>query len=130
MTQAEAVLYWLNSADRNLKVAQDLFKTGHYDWCLFMWHLVVEKSLKAVVSNRGEVPLPTHNLVKLVEQSGLVMNQSALDELKQITTFNLETRYDDYKFAFFKKADKAFAQKWVKICRSFYQKFLDQCHQE
>lgn len=130
MTQVEAVSYWLISAQRNLETAQDMFKTNHYDWCLFMWHLVIEKSLKAVISKQGKTPLATHNLTRLVDQAGLKLSDDKQDNLKEITSFNLETRYDDYKFAFYKKANKSFAQKWVKICQNLYQEFSDLCNQK
>jgi len=39
--------YWLNSADHDLEVAETLFQNEKYDWCLFIAHLVLEKTLKA-----------------------------------------------------------------------------------
>ena len=35
--------YWVDSAVHDLDVAETLFKSGKYDWCLFIAHLVLEK---------------------------------------------------------------------------------------
>ena len=40
--------YWVDSAVHDLDVAETLFKSGKYDWCLFIAHLVLEKMLKAL----------------------------------------------------------------------------------
>ncbi len=32
--------YWVDSAAHDLDVAETLFKSGKYDWCLFIAHLV------------------------------------------------------------------------------------------
>lgn len=40
--------YWVDSAAHDLDVAETLFKSGKYDWCLFIAHLVLEKMFKAL----------------------------------------------------------------------------------
>lgn len=37
--------YWIKSAKNDLETAESLFKSKHYDWCLFLSHLVIEKIL-------------------------------------------------------------------------------------
>lgn len=67
MTKDEHIDYWLKSADRDLSVAESLFQAKKHDWCLFVGHLVLEKTLKAIFvdNNENKVPPKTHNLVKL-----------------------------------------------------------------
>ncbi|NCN24345.1 MAG: HEPN domain-containing protein [Candidatus Pacebacteria bacterium] len=120
MTQKAAVQFWTTSADHNLKVATSNFKAGHYDWALFFWHLVIEKSLKAAISRKGQTPIATHNLIKLSNQIKLPLTDKYEEYLKEITSFNLEARYDDYKFSFYKKATKEYTTNWVKICKEIY----------
>ena len=115
MTQEEAINFWITSAQHNFSTAQDMFKTGHFDWCLFMWHLVIEKLLKGLISAKGETPIATHNLLKLAKQASVSLPGGYEDYLKEITTFNLEARYDDYKFAFYRKATKDFTTKWTEV---------------
>jgi len=45
----EHIKYWLDSAAHDLDVAESLFESGKYDWCLFIGHLVLEKVLKALL---------------------------------------------------------------------------------
>ena len=41
------IAYWIKSAKHDLDVAETLFQNGKYDWCLYIAHLVLEKTLKA-----------------------------------------------------------------------------------
>ncbi len=63
------IQYWLDSAAHDWRTAVNLYGAGKYDWCLFIGHLVLEKTLKAIfVQNNGNrLPPKTHNLVKLAE---------------------------------------------------------------
>jgi HEPN domain-containing protein len=47
MNIQEHVNYWLDSANNDLGAAEQLFLSARYDWCLFIGHLVTEKTLKA-----------------------------------------------------------------------------------
>ena len=40
--------YWLSQSDGDLSVAESLLEKGHYTWCLFVGHLILEKLLKAI----------------------------------------------------------------------------------
>lgn len=120
MTQSEAANHWFASAERNSTAARDMFRLKHYDWSLFLWHLVVEKALKGIIAKHGEAPLPTHDLRLLSAKIGLVFDEDKKSSLKEITTFNIEARYEDYKHSFYKKTTREYAQKWGKICEDLY----------
>lgn len=124
MTQSQAVNYWLKSAKRNIEVAEANFRAGHYDWSLFFWHLVLEKTLKGLITSQGKIPPPVHNLRYLAKFAGLGLTKVLDRNLKEITGFNLEARYDDYKFKFYKKATSVFTKKWAQICLEVYQWLL------
>ena len=70
MTIEETIQYWIDSAENDLKTAESLFDTGHYDWCLFVGHLVLEKILKAhwVKHNRNVIHPKIHNLLILAKE--------------------------------------------------------------
>lgn len=113
---------WLQSAAKNKEVAEDMYKLDHYNWTLFMWHLAIEKLLKAIIVKKNlDVPY-IHDLWKLSKVAGVKFENSILvqPELDEITTFNLEARYEDYKFEFYKKATKEYTEKWVGICEKMY----------
>lgn len=112
MTQNEAINYWLRTAGRDQKTAHDLLKSGHYSWSLFIWQLVLERLLKAHLVKKNKAVPPIHNLLKLAKLAEIKLNDNLVKELAEITSFNLEARYDDYKEQFYKKATKEFTEKW------------------
>lgn len=116
MTQDEAYKYWIESAKRNQQVALDNYRLGHYDWSLFFYHLTLEKLFKGLIIKNAQVPPPVHDLSKLAKIAKVTLTQQYSDYLKKITTYNIEARYDDYKRSFYKKATKAYTEKWIKNC--------------
>ncbi len=109
----------ISSAEDNIKVANDMYKLGHYSWCLFMWHLATEKLLKALLVSEDNEVLYLHNLSKLAKGANLKLNNEQTKELDEITTFNLEVRYEDYKLAQYKKATKEYTDKWREVCERY-----------
>jgi len=60
------IKYWIDSAEHDLDVAESLFANAKYDWCLFIAHLVLEKTMKALyVKHKNDFPPRTHDLVRL-----------------------------------------------------------------
>ena len=123
MTKAEAMMVWINGAKRDKKMAEDSFVMKHYDWSLFFWQLVLEKILKAVLLSKEKEIIWTHNLTLLGKRAEIVLTEDEMKELNEISTFNVEARYENIKSEFYLKANKEFADRWVKICVKFYNKF-------
>lgn len=116
MTKKEIINSLIKQAHNHKKTAEDLFTMKHYDWCLFLWHLALEKLLKAKILASGKHIIYTHNIERLYKLTELPADNKIKDQLKTITSFNLEARYDNYKFDFYKKATRDYAKKWVEIC--------------
>ena len=55
MDKKRQITYWINSAKHDLEVAETLFIAGKYDWCLFIAHLVLEKTLKSLYVQNKEI---------------------------------------------------------------------------
>ena len=122
MKEQEVVSHWLKTAEDDLDAANKLFKAKKYHHCLFFAHLSLEKILKAlVVKKTKKHALPIHNLKKLADDAELKLSQKKEKELREITTFNIEARYNGYKLSFYKKATKNFTQKWLKKIKEIYQ---------
>lgn len=120
MTLNEAVKYWQDSSKKDSYVAQDLFQNSHYNWCLFLWQLTIEKLLKAKIASKGmDIPY-THDLSKLAQAGGLTLSHDSVEKLNEITSFSLEARYDDFKQSFYHKANREYAEKWQAICQELY----------
>jgi len=124
MTKIEAIMIWINGAKRDKKMVEDSFATKHYDWCLFFWQLVLEKLLKAILISRGKEIVLTHNLTFLAKRAEINLTEDEMKELNEISTFNIEARYENIKSVFYLKANKEFADKWTVICNKFYDKFI------
>lgn len=122
MTIDEHINYWLDSAAHDLDTAEHLFKSGKYDWCLFIGHLVLEKTLKAmfVFKNNNKVPPKMHNLVKLAAIAKINLNQEQEIFLGDVNDFNLEARYPDYKQEFYKKCTKTFTERYFSKIKEYY----------
>lgn len=120
MTQQEALLYWKESARDNAEAARDIAES-HPEWSFFLWHLALEKLLKGLVTKRGTVPPPIHNLVRLVELARVTVSEEQKAHFKEINTYNVDARYEDYKHTFYKKVIQSFYQKqWLPICEELY----------
>lgn len=125
MTRNEIINYWLDSANTDLKAMNSLFKSGHYIWALFLGHLVIEKLLKAVYVKNIDTNVPyIHNLTRIAEEARLELTEKQKDFLAEVTTFNIKSRYPDYKRRFYKKASKNFAEHYIKEIKEFRQWLL------
>ena len=96
------IKYWLDGAEHDWDAAKSLFSSGKYDWCLFIGHLVLEKTLKAlfIQDNNNQLPPKTHNLVKLARHTNINMTEEQEIFLDEVNDFNLEARYPQYKSEF------------------------------
>lgn len=105
-----------------MDVAESLFKSQKYDWCLFIGHLVLEKTFKAlyVKNNENKIPPRIHNLVKLAEMSFLILSDKQKYFLDEVNDFNLEIRYPDYKFEFRNTCDMEFTAKYFGRIKEFF----------
>jgi HEPN domain-containing protein len=123
MNVKEHVSYWLDSAENDLGAAEDLFSSAKYDWCLFIGHLVVEKTLKAyfVYSNDNKMPPKTHNLLKLAEAANLSLTEEQKLFLDEVNDFNLEVRYPEYRREFYKLCTREFTEGYFGRMKDFSQ---------
>jgi HEPN domain-containing protein len=119
---------WINSSEKDFLTMNDMYKTNHYDWALFMGHLTIEKLLKALyLKITGNHPPLTHDLRRLAEEMNLSLTEERQIQLDSISRFNIRTRYDDYKQSFYKLCTVKFTDEWVskiKECRSWIRQML------
>lgn len=115
MNKKSKIDYWITSSENDWRAAGHLFEKGDYAYALFFGHLTLEKLLKAVfVAVKEETPPMTHRLVYLAEKSKLALSEKQTELLEIVTDFNLEARYPDEKFSFYKKCTKEFTIKYLK----------------
>ena len=64
----------------------------------FIGHLVIEKLLKAYYVRTVDINHPfIHDLLRIAQKTDLRLTKVQEDFLDVVTTFNLGTRYSDYK---------------------------------
>jgi HEPN domain-containing protein len=122
MTTDEHIKHWLDSAEYDLQVAESLYQSGYYNWCLFIGHLVLEKALKAIYiqSTNDKTPPKIHNLIKLSSLSKLILSSEQLELFDDVNEFNIEARYSDFKDELYKIATKQFTLDYLNKIKEHY----------
>lgn len=114
------VTFFLKEADRHWKTAHSMLRTGHYDWALFVGHLALEKLFKAIIVKKTKASAPfIHNLQELARRAGFEPSSQQVKDLGEITTFNIEARYDTVRLGFYKRCTKSYANTWLKRIDQF-----------
>ena len=116
MNNIDLMDYWIESSDEDYNVMLDLKEKNRNTYCLFFWQMVIEKVLKALYAknNKGAPYAPkTHDLLYLAEKLNLELTEEQEVTLNEITTFNLSTRYDDYKRAFYNKCTNEYTEEQI-----------------
>ena len=122
MKREEQIKYWLESAQHDLETAESLFASKKYDWCLFIAHLVLEKTLKAlfVQNNKNDTPPKSHHLVNLAVLSKIELSDEQKIFLDEVNDFNLEVRYPEYKNELYKTCTNKFAEEYLLKIKEYY----------
>lgn len=116
MNNIDLMNYWIESSDEDFNVMLDLKEKNRNTYCLFFGQMVIEKLLKALYAknNKGAPYAPkTHDLLYLAEKLNLELTEEQEVILNEITTFNLSTRYDDYKRAFYNKCTDEYTEEQI-----------------
>ena len=76
-----------------------MLDAGRYLYVAYMCQQAIEKLLKAIIAQHGKENLPIHNLNRLVESAELSgeLTGERIDLLAELTAYNIEARYGDYK---------------------------------
>ena len=117
MNNIDLMNYWIESSDEDYNVMLDLKEKNRNTYCLFFGQMVIEKLLKALYAknNKGAPYAPkTHDLLYLAEKLNIELTEEQEVTLNEITTFNLSTRYDDYKRAFYDKCTDEYTEEQIK----------------
>jgi HEPN domain-containing protein len=118
MEKIERVKFWTESAERDFKMMEKLYKSKDYMYALFFGQLGAEKMFKAIYIKVTDMAPPyVHDLAYLAGKCNLDLDKIRVTDLKEIGGFNINARYDDYKKAFYFKANAEYTKKYVLIIR-------------
>lgn len=108
------IKHWIETSDNDFNTMLTLYNSKSFVWALFLGHISVEKLLKALYVKRFKEHAPfTHNLYRLCELISIKVTDEYSDWLDEITSFNLNARYDDYKKEFYKLCTSDYTKTWI-----------------
>lgn len=117
----KAINSWAKSAAEDLEIAEKLFGLKKFSYCLFFCQLALEKILKAIfIKTNDSYPPPTHKLQRLAKLANTSVNREKEQSLAEITTFNIEARYDIYKEKLYKIATREFTEKYLSTTHKLF----------
>ncbi|MCK9209509.1 MAG: HEPN domain-containing protein [Ignavibacteriaceae bacterium] len=121
MTKQEHIEYWLSTSKEDLESAFAIFNSGKYFWSLFVAQLTLEKLLKVfwVRDNDTNFPPKTHDLNKIAKETNLSFIDADKVFLAEVSAFNIEARYPDYKKKFSERCTQDFANKYLFEIKEF-----------
>jgi len=128
LDSGKIINHYKESSEDDYRTMINLFNSKSYNWALFIGHILLEKLLKAlyVKVNNEHAPF-THNLYRLAEKCNTNISQEYYDWLDEITSFNINARYNDFKKEFYNKCTKNFTQEWIekiKILKAWINQML------
>ena len=123
LTLKQQADHWMNGSSEAMKVMRDLIPSNRM-YALFFGHLAIEKALKALCLVR-QIDFPTfgakgHDLTYIANLCGFPLTQEQAETLNKIKSFNIETRYDDYKNNFREICTPKYAAEWVGIITAWH----------
>ena len=126
----DKVAYWLDIANEDLEVAEDLFKAKRWLYVAFMCHQSIEKTLKAYWNAvREDEPPYVHNHRRLAEGAGLYvqMNDKQRRFLGQISNMNIEARHPEYKTGIARSLDEQKSREIIDETKQMQQWIIQKC---
>lgn len=120
-TKKEIVNFWKSRSADDRITANMLLKSERYSACLFFVHIYLEKILKGLAVEKTGKPAPyVHDLLDLANIAKIELSEDQKELLREINTFNIRTRYDNFKSEFYKKATKNYTEKYFKLANKLY----------
>jgi HEPN domain-containing protein len=95
-TMHEDAKPWVERSDYDLATAEAMRREGRDLYVLFCCQQAVEKRLKALlVHQTNQMPVRTHDLLRLAQEVGMQPSAKQRAVLKELTDYYVETRYPE-----------------------------------
>jgi HEPN domain-containing protein len=117
------ISHWLERAEYDLETAMAMLEAKRYLYVAYMCQQAIEKLLKAIIAQHGKENLPIHNLNRLAELAELSgeLRGEQVDLMAELTAYNIEARYGDYKESLSEVVDIQRAKKMYEQTKELFQ---------
>lgn len=96
MEKTDVVQEWLRQANYDYATASAMFDVKRHIYCVFMCHLALEKTLKAIYASKySKSPPKTHDLDLLLTRIGLSLPADIEAIIDMINGVSVPLRYPD-----------------------------------
>ncbi len=110
----KATANWLAQVDYDVATAEQMLPAGRHIYVIFMSHMALEKTLKALVTEETQkLPPRTHNLIDLAQRARVVLSQEQQDFLGKINNTSVVVRYPDDLSALVSQYPEAIARDYL-----------------
>lgn len=117
---------WLASANYDIETAKHMLATGRFIYVIFMCHLAIEKTLKAlVVEETNKIPPKSHDLLLLAGKAKASLTDRYREFIGKINTASIVTRYPEDITKLAKVYNKEAAENYYKSTKEIL-KWLNQ----
>ena len=83
-------------SEYDLVTAEQMFRAARYVYVIFMCHLAIEKSVKAVITEEtNKLPPKSHDLIYLLSKTKINLSKEKLDFIGKINNAGIATRYPE-----------------------------------
>lgn len=87
---------WIAGSEYDINTAEHMFNTGRYLYVVFMCHLSIEKSIKAIIHEvTVKLPPKSHDLIYLSSLAEIQFPESLLDFIGKVNSASIVTRYPE-----------------------------------
>ena len=118
----KATINWVKSSEYDLKTAATLLKNKRYLYVIFMCHLSLEKTMKAILSEMfSELPPYTHNLNRLLELGSITLPEEMQSFVNSINLQSVPTRYPEDFTRLSKELDRKTATEYMRQTKRIVQ---------
>lgn len=105
MERIERIQFWVERSADDFDRSKRMLVNKDYSYALFFGQMGLEKLFKALyIKVKNGAPPAVHNLVYLAGKCDLDIDKHLEEDLREISKFNIDARYDDYKLEFYLKA--------------------------
>ncbi|MFH2070887.1 MAG: HEPN domain-containing protein [Elusimicrobiota bacterium] len=121
---------WLEFAEKDLKVANDLLEKKHWQYCALFCHQAIEKILKAYIIEKGKTPRKIHDLTSLLVDAGIKVSERIISIVETLNPHYMPPRYPDIAYKIKLIYTEEIAWNLLKSTQEIFKWLKDKLHEK